>query len=95
MKLRCGCEILIASDPSKPVLLEEGETHRMAFCEAHQAELRRIIETNGGFVQEDPESGQIQAGELTVRALNAIEEFMIGIVQTGMAEAGLLPPEMN
>lgn len=85
MKATCGCEVVIADNPTQEVKFVEGETHTMIFCEHHQRELVELIEKNGGIVQKT-ETGAIQAGELTLRALNAIEEFMLKIIQPLIAE---------
>jgi len=92
MKARCGCEVIIANDPTKEVRFVEGENHSVTFCEQHQRELVELIEKSGGIIRKDTETGAIQAGELTLRALNAIEEFTLEIIKpliAGKAEKRL------
>ena len=92
LKLKCGCELQDANDPDAEITVGDGtQRQKLIFCDGHQAKMKEIIETNGGYCQVDPESGIIQAAELTVRALGAIEEFTQAVVFQGLEELGMLP----
>ena len=86
MKAECGCEVIIANNPTQEVKFEEGENHSMIFCDQHQREIVELIENSGGIVRKNMATGAIQAEELTLRALNAIEDFMLEIVKPLIAE---------
>ncbi len=86
MKLKCGCEIKRADQPDAEVLFEEGETHRLFFCDTHHDEMVKLIKENGGYTIPDGDADAIYAGNLTIKALNAIEEHTLKIVQKGMDE---------
>lgn len=73
----------------------EGESHRIIFCDQHQLEFVELIHfinmgavtsKNGGIVREYTETETILAGELSLRALTAIEDFMMEIIKPLIAE---------
>jgi hypothetical protein len=99
MKLKCNCEIVVAGKHDEIVNLEDDtQTKSVIFCEVHHKEIQEIIKRNGGHVIGPAEEGVITAGELPIKALNAVEEFVQNLVMVGLDELygrKLKPEEYN
>ncbi len=80
--LKCGCKVFVAGQPDAPIDFDrEDQRKSIQFCDEHFQEIQGIIQANGGIQGE----GQVGAGQITIKALNAIEEFMERILKESMA----------
>jgi len=80
--LKCGCKVFVADQPDAPIDFDDEKQRKsIQFCDKHFKEIQEVVQANGGIQGE----GQVGAGQMTIRALNAIEEFMERILKESMA----------
>lgn len=100
MQLKCGCRLIVSGKPDEEFSIEnDDQVKQIQFCDKHLKGAIAVIQDNGGIernmVQAD--GGPVEAGEITMRALSALEDFIKKILVENLSVPEFLKSgaEMN